>query len=313
MKGKRILAVLLVAAAAAGAVVGGLALAGFFKLTPMKLTRKSIKELAKIQSFDSDVRMEYEGTIQFMGSDADFSLNADCDFQGVTKTGTSHVNGRLGTELPFLGELSVPVESYQQYQDGSMLTYTRFNNSDWLKSKTEPPSIQTPSEGGQLGTETRIILGIMQKIASGEIVADLSEETEILWGQEVYRINITITGDLLNQIVHAVTGAQGENSVVPEDFDISDSDAAMVLYIYRESRLPARLVIDCTALGRAVIRNLFKNSDAGETVSTGTNRFVITADITEYNTIDEITVPKEVVSTAVESDQFDLLSIFMGK
>jgi hypothetical protein len=41
--------------------------------------------------------------------------------------------------------------------------------------------------------------------------------------------------------------------------------------------------------------------------------FVITADIPDYNTIDEITIPEEVVSSAVEAQQFDLLSIFMGE
>ena len=153
----------------------------------------------------------------------------------------------------------------------------------------------------------------MQKIGSGEIKAELAEETETLHDREVYRMDISITGDLLNQILMAVSKMQGENSAVPDDFDISDGDAAIVLYIYKESKLPAKIVIDCTALGKAVIRNLLKQNAAGESVSTGTNRFVITADIPDYNTIDEITIPEEVVSSAVEAQQFDLLSIFMGE
>ena len=309
MKGKKILTVVLAAAAAIAIVVGGLALAGFFKLTPMKLARKSIKELAKVQSFDSDISIEYEGTIDFFGSDVEFALNADCDLKGVTKTGTGHVNGTLSTKLPLLGEISIPVEGYQQYQDDGVLTYTKFNQSQWLRSKVAPAS----AEGVQFDLDYKVVLGIMQKIASGEIRTELAQETETLRGQEVYRMDISIAGDLLNQILLAVSKAQGENSAVPEDFDISDGDAAIVLYIYKESKLPARIAIDCTALGRAVIRNLLKNNSAGESISTGTSRFVITADITEYDTIDEITIPEEVVSGAVEPEEFNLLSIFTGK
>ena len=313
MKGKKILTAVLAVAAVIAIVVGGLALAGFFKLTPMRLAKRSLKELAKVQSFDSDIKMEYEGTIDlgFLGKDVEFILNSDCDFQGVTKTGTGYINGTLGTKLPILGELSIPVEGYQQYMDDGMLTYTRFNRSDWLRSKVVPA--QTSAEDVQFDLDYKIVLGIMQKIGSGEIKAELAEETETLHDREVYRMDISITGDLLNQILMAVSKMQGENSAVPDDFDISDGDAAIVLYIYKESKLPAKIVIDCTALGRAVIRNLLKQNAAGESVSTGTNRFVITADIPDYNTIDEITIPEEVVSSAVESQEFNLLSIFTGK
>ena len=287
MRGKKILTAVLAVAAVIGIVAGALALAGFFKLTPMRLAKRSLKELAKVQSFDSDIKMEYEGTIDlgFLGKDVEFILNSDCDFQGVTKTGTGYINGTLGTKLPILGELSIPVEGYQQYMDDGMLTYTRFNRSDWLRSKVVPA--QTSAEDVQFDLDYKIVLGIMQKIGSGEIKADLAEETETLHDREVYRMDISITGDLLNQILMAD--------------------------IYKESKLPAKIVIDCTALGRAVIRNLLKQNAAGESVSTGTNRFVITADIPDYNTIDEITIPEEVVSSAVEAQQFDLLSIFMGE
>ena len=307
VKKNRVLIAVLVAAAVAAIVIGGLALAGFFKLTPMKLARKSLKELAKVQSFDSNIKMEYEGTIDLMGNDVEFTLNADCDFQGVTKTGTGYVNGTIGTKLPLIGEISIPVEGYQQYQDYGMLTYTRFNQSDWLRSKVEPSA-----EEVRFDLDYKVVLGIMQKVASGELTAVLAEETETLRGQEVYRMDISITGDLLNQIVQAVSKSQGENSALPDDFDISDGDASIVLYINKETKLPAEIIVDCTALGRAVIRNLLNNNAAGQSISTGTNKFVITADILSYDTIDEIIIPEEVVSSAVEPQQFDLLSIFMG-
>ena len=274
MKNNKVLIAILAAVAAVAAVVGVLALAGFFKLTPMRLAKRSLKELAKVQSFDSDITIEYEGTIDFMGSDVEFTLNADCDFKGVTKTGTGYVSGKLGTKLPIVGELSIPVEGYQQYQDDGMLTYTRFNQSEWLRSKVVP--LQTSAEGIQFNLDYKVVLGILQKIAAGEIKTELAQETETLHGQEVYRMDIAIAGDLLNQILLTVSKAQGENSAVPDNFDISDGDAAIVLYIYKESKLPAKLVIDCTALGRAVIRNLLKNSNTGDSISTGTSRFVIT-------------------------------------
>ena len=311
MKRNRVLITVLVVTAVIAAVIGGLALAGFFKLTPVRLARRSVKELAKVESFDSEITMEYEGTIDFMGKDVEFALRADCDFQGVTKAGTSYINGTLGTKLPILGELSVPVEGYQQYEDSGLTTYTRFNQSEWLKNKAQ--AAQPSGEEVQFELDSKVVLGIMQKIAEGEIKADLAEETEQLRGQEVYKMNIAVAGDLLNQILLAVRGKQGGNSAAAKDFDISDGDAAVVLYIYKESKLPAKMILDCTALGRAVIRNLLKNSSAGESVSTGTNRFVITADVLDYNTIDEITIPQEVISSAVVPEQFDLLSIFIRK
>ena len=298
MKNKKVLVAVLAAVLITAAVFGGLWFAGFFKLTPMKLVRRSMKELAKVQSFDSDVRMEYEGSIAFMGKDVDFALNSDCNLKGVIGTGTTYMNGTMGTKLPILGELSVPVEGYQQYRDTGMVSYTRLGNSDWLLNEVQ--QVQVPEEGVRFNLDYKVVLGIMQKISDGELKAELAEETEQLRGQEVYRMNISVTGDLLGEIVQALASSQGNN-------------AEIELYIYKETRLPAKLVIDCTALGRAVIRNLLKNSAAGESVSTGTNRFVITADVLAYNTVDEITVPQEVISSAVKPQQFDLLSIFMGK
>lgn len=311
MKNKKVLVAVLAAVLITAAVFGGLWFAGFFKLTPMKLVRRSMKELAKVQSFDSDVRMEYEGSIAFMGKDVDFALNSDCNLKGVIGTGTTYMNGTMGTKLPILGELSVPVEGYQQYRDTGMVSYTRLGNSGWLLNEVQ--QVQVPEEGVRFNLDYKVVLGIMQKISDGELKAELAEETEQLRGQEVYRMNISVTGDLLGEIVQALASSQGNNAAVPKDFDISDGDAEIELYIYKETRLPAKLVIDCTALGRAVIRNLLKNSAAGESVSTGTNRFVITADVLAYNTVDEITVPQEVILSAVKPQQFDLLSIFMGK
>lgn len=311
MKNKKVLVAVLAAVLITAAVIGGLWFAGFFKLTPMKLARRSMKELAKVQSFDSDVRIEYEGTIAFMGNDVDFSLISDCNLKGVVGTGTTYMNGTMGTKLPILGELSVPVEVYQQYRDTGMVTYTRFRNSDWLVNEVQP--VQVPEGGARFNLDYKVVLGIMQKISEGEMKAELAEETEQLRGQEVYRMDISVTGELIREIVQALTASQGNNAALPDDFDISDGDAAIRLYIFKETRLPAKLVIDCTALGRAVIRNLLKNSAAGESVSTGTNRFVITADVLAYNTVDEITIPQEVISSAVKPQQFDLLSIFMGK
>ena len=71
-----------------------------------------------------------------------------------------------------------------------------------------------------------------------------------------------------------------------------------MLYIYKDDNMPARVQADCTALGGILIQEQIRE----EGLDLSTERFVVTVDFTEFNTIDSLEIPEEVKSSAKEGD-----------
>jgi hypothetical protein len=248
--------------------------------------------------------MDYDGTVSVMGIEADFTLQGDFDQEAAVDTGVSHLKGSVGTKLPLIGDVSLPVESYQQVESSGITVYSSMDGTKWAKSYQE----NAESENDDQWKDLKMVMGILHLISSGEIKAELAQETEMIGEKEAYRMDITISGEFMMQLLKEVAQAQGDAADIPQDLDLTGADAEVVLYILKKEKLPARITIDCTALGN-ILTNKYINND---TISAKAQKFLITVDAIEYNTVNGLQIPEEVKASAVETEDSPTMGDYVG-
>ena len=290
MKKSRILASLLAIVIAAAALAG----CSFLKPTAIGLIRKMAGNMDKVTSVKSSIVIEYDGSVNTGFGNLDIGLDADLDMESAKSTGVSHVSGTLSGSL-FGLSLDMPVESYMQTQENALTTYTSVDGRNWIR-KTTDPGDNAGAQNFKLDGKT--ILAILTKIKDKEITADLAEETEKIGDRDAYRIDIMVKGDLIGELIRASAASGREQAQALQDIDFSGADVNVVLYIYRDDNMPARVQADCTALGGILIQEQIRE----EGLDLSTERFVVTVDFTEFNTIDSLEIPEEVKSSAKEGD-----------
>ena len=134
------------------------------------------------------------------------------------------------------------------------------------------------------------------------------ELTEMLGDKEVYKMEVTVSGDLLNEMIKAAAEAEGEDSEALKDIDLTGADAGLVLYIIKDTKLPAKVSIDCTELGNVLMQKMSED----KSFTSKATKFEITMDNIEYDTIDELKIPDEVISSATDADSVNLFENVPG-
>ena len=298
MKKSRIIAIFLAAVVALSSLTG----CSLFKPTAVSITKKVMKNLETVKSVKGNIRADYEGPASVEGIEFNLALNADLQMETVKDSGVSHVKGSVGTELPVFGEISLPVESYMQTGDDEAVVYASMDGENWLKLENDEENEQKTEKL----PDYKVMFGILQKIVSGDIKAVLAEETEMRGEREVYRMDINVSGELIGEILRAADDMSGEGSSISEDLDFTGADANIVLYVFKDEMLPAAATVDCTALGNLLIKDMLSENG----VSVTTDKFVITVDDLEYNTIDELKIPEKVISSAEDASDASDAGLF---
>ena len=300
MKKSRIIAIFLAVIMALASLTG----CSLFKPTAVSITKKVMKNLETVKSVRGKTRADFEGPVSASGMEMNLALNADLELEAVKDSGVSHVKGSVGTEFPVIGSISLPIESYQQIKDGEPVAYSSMDGENWVKLTSDKENAQ---EAEKL-PDYQVMLGVLQKIISGDTQAVLAEETEMIGDKEVYRMDVNVKGELIGEIIRAADDMSGEGSSIPDDLDFTGADANIVLYVYKDEMLPASVTVDCTALGNILIQG--RLSENG--VSAGADKFVITVDDLEYNTIDELQIPEKVISSAEDASGINLFDNALG-
>ena len=302
MKRLRMIAIILAAVMALSSLTG----CSLFKPTAVSITKKVMKNLETVKSVKGNIRADYEGPASVEGIEFNLALKADLKTETVRDLGVSHVKGSVGTELPILGEISLPVESYIDTRDDEAVVYASMDGENWMKLENDEENGQENAQETEKLPNYKVMLGILQKIVSGDIKAVLAEETEMKGEREVYRMDVNVSGELIGEILRVADDMSGEGASIPEDLDFTGADADIILYVYKDEMLPASVTVDCTALGNLLIRE--KLSENG--VSVSANKFVITLDDLEYNTIDELKIPEKVISSAADASDASDAGLF---
>lgn len=135
--------------------------------------------------------------------------------------------------------------------------------------------------------------GLLKLIAEQALDADLQEETVEVNGEEAWQINTVLRGPLLKEML------QKSGTKMPFDIDDVDWDKVGIpseIYIYRESQLPARMVLDCRDLGSAIFGDMLDQITSEvpvEDIKIEISGCMIDLTFTNYDGVEPFEIPQE--------------------
>ena len=184
------------------------------------------------------------------------------------------------------------VESYVIREDDKFVTYMNDGSETWTKSESDVPEM-----------DDLYNLSMYEAMRDGQIEATLAEATETIGEQTVYRLDIVLSGDAIEEYLG--NSLETMSSVFGDDYDsvLSDMSIPIVMYIAEGTNLPVRMEFDGTELGNKIMS--YVQSFITVTVSS----FKVSSDYKSFNEIPEIVVPEDVIANAVpasENDQDEL-------
>ena len=145
----------------------------YFNPTPARLIGRMAGNLDKVSSVEAEVSVEYEGSVNIsvlgMPIVAPFALSTDLDVEAVTQPAVSHIEGTVSGSV-YGVSMDTPLECYAQEEDGASTVYMSADHVHWLKHKAKDTDQEDPS----FELDSKAVLGLMHKIASGEIETTLA-------------------------------------------------------------------------------------------------------------------------------------------
>ena len=229
--------------------------------TAASLLREMSENLAAARSCTAAVQGFVDFRQEADGSAAELRLDADLTADILREPRLAmHLDGSAGFSL--LGmDMDLPLEMYLMDEGTSMTLFLRVLDS-WVKQSVPLP--ETASEGDQA---LKGVSGLAEH-------AVLQEATEQIRDTETYRIDMTVTGDMLLEAIRG-TG-QGSGSV---PLDLSGVKIACTLWLDAETRLPVRQTV---AMDTPIAMD-----------GVSIQRFQILADYTGFGTVESIAPPPE--------------------
>ena len=215
------------------------------------------------------------------GDETEVSMLLGCDIESVSDPVSAHITENM--TMSYAGESTEQqLEFYIVHEDGKLYSYTGSGDM-WVR---------TESSDADTGSTTDTIF---REIADGNLEASLANETETLEnGREVYSLGIPVTGNYLDRIIDF--SVDGEGGLFGS-IDYSDMIMDTVIYIYKDNLEPALIDISCPELGQAMFEQLLGFSG----IDIAVENFSIECEYTDFNGIDEITVPDDVKAAAASS------------
>ncbi|WP_122642972.1 DUF6612 family protein [Luxibacter massiliensis] len=238
------------------------------KLTPEKLMADITENLAEVQSVSNtlDMDIELEDVLETT------SIAMDMELENTTDPRAGHAKGTAAVEM---GETKVSsdIEIYQVTEGEESVTYSKMYDQ-W--SRESAGSSDTGAFDGNLFQESGDSVGAFR----------IAEETVEVNERECYEMYGDITGAELMQFLGAdMMGAFGLVEI-PDAGIMEDMQIPVIIDVYKEEVLPARVIVDMTD----VMNGLY--DDYGK--STNVNDFTIELGYAGFDQAGEIVVPEEV-------------------
>ena len=180
------------------------------------------------------------------------------------------------------------VESYVVREDDKFVTYMNDGSETWTKSDSDVPEM-----------DDLYNLSMFEGVRDGQIEASLADSTETIGEQTVYRMDITLSGDAIEEYLGS--SLETMSSVFGDDYDsvLSDMTIPVAMYIAEGTNLPVRMEFDGTELGNKIM------SYVQSFITVNVSEFKVSSEYKSFNEIPEITVPEDVIANAVPAADSD--------
>jgi hypothetical protein len=180
------------------------------------------------------------------------------------------------------------VESYVVREDDKFVTYMNDGSETWTKSDSDVPEM-----------DDLYNLSMFEGVRDGQIEASLADSTETIGEQTVHRMDITLSGDAIEEYLGS--SLETMSSVFGDDYDsvLSDMTIPVAMYIAEGTNLPVRMEFDGTELGNKIM------SYVQSFITVNVSEFKVSSEYKSFNEIPEITVPEDVIANAVPAADND--------
>ena len=242
------------------------------KATPENLLRDMQKNAEKTESSLLSFKMEMamgDGT-------TDISLGMDMNMETTTEPEAAHGKGTVSINMGGI-DFSAETETYSVQEDDEYVTYTLIEDQ-WTKEVTDD---------GEITGEVESIADNMEEYADQ---FTLAEDLVTVNDKECFELTGELDGDLFSEMMQTdMTDSLAGYGIDEEK--LSDMVFPCTIDIYKDSILPARLYFDMKDTMAPAME------DSGVTIS----ECYVDMTFMEYDTVEEITVPEEAVSSATDS------------
>ena len=248
-----------------------------------QVTAPSLVEEAQKYTDDADsmktkmvLNMAMSGeSLQSIGGSVEIGMDMDMD--SVKEPMANHMTGKVNA----MG-MDMDYEAYTVLEDKELCVYSKMLGS-WTVQKT--PVDEEALENLKKNSTSQIF--------SKEENFTLQDETEDVNGTEAYIITGTIEGDEIKDLMASFSSAMPSMGMDLSNADYSGVSVDVKYAIAKEERKP--VYVDMTFKG---MESMMGESAAGVTI----DNFTIRMDYLEFNTVDKIEIPQEVIDNAKEAE-----------
>lgn len=242
------------------------------KATPENLLRDMQKNAEEKES----VLMNFKIEMAFTDGSADVSLGVDMNMETVAEPESVHGKGTVSLNMDGV-DFDVETEMYSVKEEDEYVTYSLMQDQ-WTREV---------ADDGEMTGEVDNIAEDVQEYADQ---FKLSEELVTINDKECFELTGELGGDLFSEMIQMDMLDSLEEYGIDEDA-LADMVFPCTIDIYKDSILPARLYFEMSDTIASILEN------SGVTIS----ECYVDMTFMEYDTVEEITVPDEVVTSAADS------------
>lgn len=269
----------LVALGMTAAMTAGLIAGCGKKATPESLLTDMAKNLTEVESLMANIGVGMEMTD---GTDT-MGLEMKMDLETILKTEDTHAKGEMNIEM-MGSKIGTEIELYSVKEDDKYVTYMKAADQ-WTKEETDVED--SDSEDASTGDFEKIA----EDIAKSADAFTLSEEKTEVDGKKCFELKGKIDGSEVSDLME--DEMMGDLSSAGMDSEALDEVAIpCTMEIYEEDLLPAKISFDMKSA----------MADMAEESGLEINEFYMDVTYVEFDSVDEIKVPKDVIEAVEDSD-----------
>ena len=243
------------------------------------------QEMAKVSSMRYTYAMEM--AISAEGQSVEMKVDGTAD---VTMNPYA---AKMTMNMDMLGMALKDVQIYMVSEGGQMVAYTGMDmtgagQNQWYKSQADDSGMNTENYDAVESFELYMKNGSNFKAVG----------TDTVQGASATRYEGVITSDMLEDTLEESGSLDNITSLLGEDYgDVLASLSGIPITIWiNDAGLPVKYVFDMTSMMTELLQNSADSEDADVSV----DKFVMSMEVLGYNDIEPITVPQEVLDTAVD-------------
>ncbi len=263
------------------------------KPTAQSLAKNIAEKMDSLKSCTLDEKVLLDVEIGAMGQTLDLGMDLGIGGDIIVEPYTSHLKMKLDMNMTGFNESSetTKMEMYSERDGEEVVTYTTQDGKSWEQSRQDM---------GDAALTGLLDMNIYNLIADGTVEAELAEETQEINGTEAYVLTFSLSGDQMEEFLSAATSVGGSELGMFENMDLTGVSVPVTLYVGKKDGYPVRMQMDMTEMGGSLFAGALGVS--GQDYDINIRKFTVNVDMSGFNTIDRISIPEEVRSSAAAEE-----------